>query len=372
MMTRFEHATYMAIALLTISLSAMADNHMPEEIVRAPDGGDTYATGGRIEMRDAIQGDLVAAGTSVRVTGEVSEDVVAAAATIEILAPVGDDARLAGADIELAAPVAGHAVIAGADILVDENATIADWLWVSGSRVRVKGDIGGELRVSGRFVELDGRIGGDVDLTGGTLRVGDDAVIEGNLTWRSGEAIEISDSAIVQGDITEESPPQFLDDIEEEAAEAGAMAGLVALLSLLVSAGVLRMLLPAAVSGWSDGAARRPLASFVAGLAVFATTPLVVILFFAAVVTWPLALMALILYLLILLVAGFAGLNALASILLLWLRRGAADAPGAALTWGALALAALVTVLVPPLYFLLAALGLGAMAICFYQRWSAQ
>ena len=359
----------LALALLAAGVPAHADDHGSRTFFLAPAGEDTYTAGRRIEIRQPVQGDLVVAGSMVRVNEAVAGDVIAAGSRVEILGPVGDDARLAGTSVELAGSVAGHAVIAGTDVRVTADAPVADWMWAAGTRVQLDGDIGGELQVSGTAVELNGRVGGDVDMTGGRLVIGDSAVVEGNLTWRSRDEIVISDSAVVRGEIIKAPPPESpLYDPDD--AEQGGFGWLFATLSLLLTAGALRALFPVAAIDWSARASAHPLMSFIVGLAVFATAPLVAVLLFATVIGWPLGLLTLVTHGLLLLVAGFAGINVLASMGLLWVRRNETGPPGPGRNWAALAVVSALVALVWPLFFLLAALGLGAMTLGFYARWS--
>jgi cytoskeletal protein CcmA (bactofilin family) len=359
---------WLLVALLgaVISANASSNERAIPEMQLAPTGEDTYVFGEHVVVRDAIDGDLVAAGETIRVAGDVAEDVIAAAASVEISGSVADDVRLAGAEVELLGPVSGHAVLAGADVRVGKDASIGDWLWVSGSRIRLDGEIGGELRAAGSEVELNGSVAGDVDIAGGRLRLGDNAVIAGDLTWRSGVPIEISEKAVVRGQITEAGIPEAFADERDEWSLWGLLiyAG-----SLLLTAGVLRSLFPLQVVGCESRVREQPLQCFIVGLAVFATTPLVLILLSATAVGWLLAVLGGLFFLLALASAGVVGMNALAAIGLFWFRRDPAN-PQIRDVWFVLILVSLLVTFVWPVLFLLAVFGLGAMAMGFYGRWA--
>lgn len=356
---------FVAVLGTVVGANALADRSDIPDMQLAPNGGDTYVVGEHVVISAPINGDLVAAGETVRVAGDVAEDVIAAAASIEIVAEVADDVRLAGAEVELQGAVSGHAVIAGADVRLAQGASIGDWLWVSGSRVRLDGEIGGELRAAGADVELNATVAGDVDIVGAKLRLGDNAVVAGDLTWRSSEPIEISDKAVVRGQITEASMPEAFAE-----RDGWSLSGLlIYALSLLLTAGALRSLFPAEITGCDNRVREHPVQSFIVGLAVFATAPLVISLLLGTVVGWLLAVIAGLLYTLALASAGVVGMNALAAIGLVWLRRGNTVDVQTRDVWVALAFVALLVTFVWPVLFLLAVFGLGAMAMGFYQRW---
>ena len=374
--TRFFGLTYpcrfIAICLSVLSgLSLFADAHGQEigrnVLVREAAEGDVYAAGSEVIVQANVVGDLVAAGGSVAVTGAVSEDLIAAGGSVSISGPVGDDVRLAGGSVSLNAAVSGHAAIAGGEVRIEAGSQIGEWAWLSGGEVIMAGQVGGDLKVAAGSVQLTGTVAGDAELASGEIRVGEGAVIGGDLIWRSREEPSIADGATIAGEIRRGEPlPAF-------ERESGFWDGLLGLLGIVVAAGLLYTLLRPAMDAAFTSMHLQPGLSLLLGLAVFAITPVLTILLFVTGIGWLLGLVVLMAYVLALVVGGLVGIVLIARWLLLSFRDE--TAPGLGRVWLAIALVVLVISLLyvlPPVGILAGTavlfLGLGAMAHETYRR----
>jgi hypothetical protein len=336
-------------------------------VVREAADGDIYAAGSEVIVQANVQGDLVAAGGSVAVTGSVSEDLVAAGGSVSISGPVGDDVRVAGGSVSLDAPVSGHAAIAGGEVRIEAGGRIAEWAWLSGGEVTMAGQVGGDLKVAAGSVQLNGTVDGDAELASGEIRIGKDAVIGGDLIWRSREEPRIADGASIAGEIRRGEP---LPDFEQD---SGFWDGLLGLLGIVVAAGLLYTLLRPAMDAVFTSMHLQPGLSLLLGLAVFAITPVVTVLLFVTGVGWLLGLLVIVVYVLSLALGGLVGIVLVARWLLLRFRDE--TAPGLTRVWLAIALVVLVINLLyvlPPVGMLVGTailfLGLGSMAHETYRR----
>ncbi len=348
---------------LGITTDAWAQRFGRTEIIREASPDDLYAVGREVELLGPVSGDAVAAGGSVIIVGDVSEDVIAAGRRVTVSGAVGDDARLVGRSVTLAGSVAGHAVVAGRRVHIDEDSRIAGWAIIRGTRVVIDGQIGDDLSVSGTVIQLNGQVDGNANLTARFIRIGDDAIIKGDLTWRAQRA-SISDSAVIEGEVIEGTS-------RRRGRGRGVFRTLFAVIAVIVAAGVLYSVF----RPWCDGCAAtlksRPWATLLTGLAVVAATPLAVGLLFATGIGALLAVVLLLTYLLALLLGGLSGVVALAR---LGLSRVRTDAPAKLwLAWSAIAIVTIVigaAYVVRPLGMVVATLvmllGLGALALNAY------
>jgi len=263
---------------------------------------DLYAAGGEVEVRAPVNGDAVLAGGTVSVSGDVRDDLIAAGGDVSFSGKVGDDARLAGGSVNVTGAVAGHAVMAGSEIRVGTGSSIGEWAWLAGGHVIMAGTVGGELKVAAGTVELRGQVNGNAELAGEEIRIADGAVINGDLTWRSKSEPHIGQGAVITGEVREGEP------LPESQRQTGFLGSLFVMISLIVAAGVLYTLMRPACEACIGAFQARPWIGLLTGLAVFAITPLVIVLLFATGIGWLLALVLLAAYVLALLLGGLTGL----------------------------------------------------------------
>jgi len=333
-------------------------------VIREATDTDLYAAGRDVRVEATVAGDAVLAGGTVVVTGDVRDDVLAAGRNVTVSGDVGDDVRLAGRTVTVSGEVAGHAVMAGRETRVEAGTRIGDWAWIAGGRVYIAGAIGGDLKAAGRDIELTGRVDGDAAITGRRIRIGDGAVIGGDLTWRSENEPVIDDGAVITGQVIQ--GPAF----ERHERGGGLAFRLFAMLSVIFAAGVLYTMLRKDCETCATVCGTRPAICLLIGLAVFATTPLITALLFATGIGAVLGVVVLMSYGLALLLGFLTGITSLARLGLQW-RRGDGQ-PSLGLVWVAIAIVGVLIVVLGPLGilvgFFLMLFGLGALSLEVYRR----
>ncbi len=272
---------------------------------------DVYTANREVNVNARIDGDLVAAGQTVTVVGDVTGDIIVGAQTVDIQGAVLDDVRAAGQHIRVRSPVSGHIVAAGQTVTIDQP--VGDWAWIAGNTVNVNADVSGELSVRANAIALNSLVQGDADFIGDSLQLGPDAVVRGDLRWRSSNEADISPDAQIDGEFIHEPMPEFA----EEVARGG---GVKFTLKIIVSVAVLFLLFPAPLRATSARIAGRPVVTLVLGVAILATLPvLAILLFVTGLGTW-LGFAVLGIYPVALLLGVFAGLYALSDLALRGIR----------------------------------------------------
>ncbi|MEA3459188.1 MAG: hypothetical protein U9R11_00675, partial [Chloroflexota bacterium] len=189
--------------------------------------GDLVATGGEITINGTVEGDLIAAGGSITVNGTVQDDVRIAGGVLTIgpNAQIGDDVLAAGYSFDAAS---GSAIGGG--------------LLIAGYQAKLAGDIQEDVNAATGALEIAGHIGGNVEvkvgepdpdfermqpffamwmpapMTAPGFRLGDEAVIEGELVYTSGAEAEVASGAKVSGGIVYQTPvprPEEAEEVEE-------------------------------------------------------------------------------------------------------------------------------------------------------------
>ena len=217
--------------------------------------GNTYIAAYEAHQRSGSVADLVALAQSVIISGSIEDDLLSAARTIRIApaATIGGDARLAAETMD------------------------------------VEGKIAGNLRAAARRITISGEITGTVDLLAQRIVVGPSAVINGDVTYRSGAEPEIAAGATINGSVT-----KVESNLPEMRSIIGAIIGIVVglMIGWAVAFLVLTALLAWAFVGYFSIAANRlvdrPWASLGIGVAILIVGAVLSLVFFISVVGIPL------------------------------------------------------------------------------------
>ena len=270
-------------ALLLVAGPAALGQQAGESVRLSGDiAEDTYAAGGVVDALANIDGDLVVAGGRVTVGERVGGDLIAAGGSLTLNARIDDDLRAAGGDIYVGGEIGDDAILAGGNIVIDSDARIQGRAWLAGGRIDIRGAIGRELKVSAGKIVISGTVAGDVVLTGDSISLLDSAVIDGSLTYRSPNEADFAGGATVRGDVSYERIERPV--TGSVAATAVIGIGLLTLLSLLLSGGLLYAIGPGFVRSAVSTSRNEPWKCLALGLAVFAATPVVVGIAFTLVI----------------------------------------------------------------------------------------
>lgn len=159
----------------------------------------------------------------MRLEGDVTNDALAAGGNVTLSGAVGGTARIAGGSIIIQSAIINDLVVAGGTIDITREASVGGDLVIAGGTLRINGPVKGNIWVTGGNIEINSIVGGSVyGAEIGQLRLGPNAVINGNLDYTAEEKANIAQGAVVKGKQNfkqEEHGPS-----EKEA--AGAIAGI--------------------------------------------------------------------------------------------------------------------------------------------------
>lgn len=179
-----------------------ADVRSGEEVTipsTATNLNDLYLFGGKVFVDAPVTNDVVAAGGDVTISKPVSGSVIIAGGNLKVSGDVGGTIRAAGGKVRIDAPITRDLVVAGGDITVTQNAVINGDAIINGGKVNLEGPVKGDVQLNGGEATINASVSGSVAGTVGKLTLGPNAVINGNLTYKSQEKATIADGAVIKG-----------------------------------------------------------------------------------------------------------------------------------------------------------------------------
>lgn len=193
----------MLLSLTVLSVKVMAVNDIDgAQAVQILDEGETiegpgFFAGNLVRIAGTVEGTTFAAGQDVQITGNINGDLFISAQNITIDGVVTGNIYVAGQAIKIGVQSEGDVFVAGQNVTIAKEAIIGRDLFVAGATILQEGTIQRNLFGGGSEIIIAGLVGGDVNLQTGNLKLQDNAVIEGNLSYESSkEAVIAPDSKI--------------------------------------------------------------------------------------------------------------------------------------------------------------------------------
>jgi cytoskeletal protein CcmA (bactofilin family) len=366
-------AIAVALVLGALPWSAIGQDTGDLVVKRGSYGDDLYAAGRSVDIDATVNGDVVAAGGDVSLAGTVRGDILAAGGNLDIKGKVDDDARVAAGTLVIDLKVGDDLLAAGGQIRTSAATRVGGHAWFAGGTLNLSGEFAHDVHAAGGQITLAGEVHGNASLTGDKIILLPGTVIDGNLTYRSENALNMDKDVIVRGTVTRKPYPAA----HREHISLGAAPFIVFYISIYLLALFLALVFPRFSSGAAERLRFQFLASLGLGFAVLVVTPVAAILAFILVVTFLPGLVLLALYPVALLTGVLVSVVRLGETGARLLRRDAAATPGArALSLLAalvvLALIDLVPVLGGLVWFLLIVVGMGAGGLQLARQYSGR
>ncbi len=293
-----------AVPILGWAVAAQAHNGQNHDMTNISEGmvvGKTIFTSGRqIDIRGEIQGDVFCAGQNVTITGRVQGDVICMAQNIRVEGTVDGDVRVAAQNAVIGGTVGGSVSAAAERVRIASDSRIDRDVSAAASDVQVEGTIGRDLQAAGESVYVNGQVGRNVDTQSNRLSLGDNANVAGNIAYTSDQDIRRDQGAQVGGRVDREQRPA------EDSRDDGWFDGvrLFALLAMLLTSMLLVMMVPGVFRSVTGTALRSPGRTLLIGLVASIAVPVGIGILMLTVVGLPLGLLALLIWLAILFLAG--------------------------------------------------------------------
>lgn len=173
---------------------AVEDNQVVE--------GDFYALGSLVSVSGEVTDDLIAIAGRVKVNGEIGADVLAFAGSVDLHASVTDDVRVVAGDVTIAEHIEGDVVVIAGTLQVLSSASIDGDVLFFGGDAEISGAVGGSVMGQFGTLRIDAAVGKDVDVSAGTLTLGEQAEVAGDVRLTSSRDLVRAQGATIGGEVT--------------------------------------------------------------------------------------------------------------------------------------------------------------------------
>jgi len=260
---------------------------------------DLYLVGGSITIDGTVNGDVFILGQTIAVNGTVNGGITVAGQTITLNGSISRGARVAGQTITVNGNIAGDLLAATSDLIINQNAVIGRDLVLGSSTALISGQVGRNVLGGAEQVTISNRINGNVTLHVTDLLITSTAVIGGNLTYTSETEAEIQQGSQITGTVDQITPTE-----PEPRPEEGIWAGIIgavifrilSFISIFLIGLILLFLALRHMKLLAVSLQRHPARCLGWGALIFFVTPLAALLVMFTVIGIPLALIALVVW----------------------------------------------------------------------------
>lgn len=264
-----------------------------------------YSSGKTIDIAGTVNGDVFCAGQTVTVSGTVHGDVICAGQTVDISGTVDGDIRAAGQTVTVSGTVSRNLTVAAQTFQYNNGAEVKGDATITAADSTLAGSIGRDVVIGGSTVSLKGTVGRNVRASAEKLSASNGAVVSGNLEYTSSKGADIATGATVAGKVTHHVPEQH-----KEKRHDGSIFGfgfvwfLYVLIASLLIAMALVLLAPGVLHRTAQQATDHLGKTMLVGLVAGVVVPIVIISLMVSIVGIPLALLALLTWMLIFFISG--------------------------------------------------------------------
>jgi len=198
--------TIMLLSLTVLSVKILAVNDVDgTQAVQTLAEGETingpgFFAGNLVLIAGTVEGTTFAAGQEVRITGNINGDLFVASQNITIDGVVTGNIYVAGQGIKIGVQSEGDVFAAGQNVTIAKEAIIGRDLFAAGATILQEGTIQRSLFGGGSEIIIAGLVGGDVNLQTENLKLQDNAVIEGKLSYESANEADIASGSKITGE----------------------------------------------------------------------------------------------------------------------------------------------------------------------------
>jgi cytoskeletal protein CcmA (bactofilin family) len=168
--------------------------------------GDFYGFGGTVIVSGNAKHDSYLGGGSVTVNGPVEGDLSVIGGDVQIHAAVGDDVRVIAGNVIVAGQVNGDLVVVAGSVHVLSTAVIKGSIVFTAQDVLIDGSVDGSVYGKATSLRIDAPVKGGVSTqVYEQFVLGDHAIIDGTISYKSPQDLIRAQNTTIHGDIHKEN-----------------------------------------------------------------------------------------------------------------------------------------------------------------------
>lgn len=269
-----------------------------------------FVGGNNVSIAGTVNGDVYCGGQTVTISGTVNGDVMCAGQTVTVSGVIRGDARLAGQTVIVSGSVAGSATIGAQSFNIDTNGVIGRDLLGGANAITINGKVIRDITMGAQSLTINGSVGRDINGKVDVFNVGSTGSVVGSIEYTSQNELSVANGGVVTGTVTRTEPKaDQRHDMRPEAAIGLAMASaFFAFIGTIVLALVLALMFPKILENAAVSTKKLPGKTILHGLVAWIVAPVMIIILFMTIIGIPVALFALVVWILIMMISSsFSG-----------------------------------------------------------------
>lgn len=254
-----------------------------------------YLAGQNITVEGRVRGDVICAGQNINIKGPVEGSVFCAGQSINIDAPVSGSVNVAASTVNINGIIGQNVKAFGAAVNLGSAAKVGWDMLVGAASANIDGQVNKDLHGGGAAIVINGKVGKNANLNldgkDTSLTVGDNAVIGGNLLYKSSKEASISSKAKITGKTERTEIKKGGGWQGQDMAQVWVWAALFAIFSSILIGLVLIGLFKKPVVTTADMMLEKIAASIGMGFSILILGPIALILLALTIIGIPLALL---------------------------------------------------------------------------------
>ena len=358
-------------ALFLVAPLTAYDIRTGDEIYLSGDfDDDLFLLGGIVNFDGFVHGDIITAGNTITCNGTIDGNLLAAGERVTVSGEVRRSVRSFGRYVTVKSTVAGDLTAFAQEVHVTTDALLMRDCALFGYEIIVNGQIERNCHLYGETVTISGKIAGDVEIEAEEIRITPEAVIEGDLKYKSHCRADISPEAQIIGEtkwkkVSRSSSTEF--SFPLVLPPSSAIWNILLFCGSLIIGLVLVLFRPDMVGRVANDMKSNFIVHGLLGLMIIVVMPILLI---PALIAFPLALVGFSIYVILFFIAKIFVAVTLGMVIIALIKREGRVSLGWSLILGLILLALLFKIPVAGWFIYLAAwaIGAGALTVCFFRR----
>lgn len=258
-----------------------------------------WASGRNVDIAGTINGDVFCGGMNVTISGTVHGDIICAAQTLNISGTVDGSVRAAAQTLNVNGSINRNFSVAGQTVTLEGQSKIGEDASIASQDAILNGSVGRDLSIAAQTVTVSGNVGRNVKGQVENLTIASSAVVGGGINYTSKNEAQIVQGAKVSGTVARSEPAQ-----KAKAPQHNNGFKFFAGLSMLVTALLLVLLFPRVFHRVTNRGIESFGKSLLVGFVSSIIVPILIVIGMISIVALPLALLALVAWILIVGLSG--------------------------------------------------------------------